>query len=440
MAAFSFARTFVMPTAAAFEALESRCLLSVSYLPTPDHVVIVVEENRSYDSIIGNDSAPYLNSLAQQGALMTDSHGVARPSQPNYLALFSGSTQGVTDDDGPLSFGNSPNLGAYLNAVGRSFAGYSEDLPAAGSTVLTSDKYARKHNPWSDFSNVPAGENLPFSDFPSNFSKLPTVSFVIPNEDHNSHDGSISAADNWLEDHLGDYATWAKTHNSLLIVTYDEAKLNDASQHIPTIIYGANVVSGHYNNTITHCNVLRTVEDMYALPALNDAAGADPILNIWSAPTTPADTIAPTADLSNAPRLRQLKLKYYTFSVKYADNVAVVPGTMDGSDIVVTGPDGYSRAARLVKVSRYRSGPVRVATYQVKAPNGSRWLRSQNGFYQVMMQGNEVSDTNGNFVVAVEIGQFRVFIPRSASPAAVVVAPLAPIFSTTSLHRNEVLD
>ncbi len=68
-------------------------------VPRPDHVVVVVEENHSFDEIVGNtNEAPYLNSLAQAGAVFTNSFGTSHPSQPNYLALFSGSTQGVTDD------------------------------------------------------------------------------------------------------------------------------------------------------------------------------------------------------------------------------------------------------------------------------------------------------------------------------------------------------
>ena len=79
------------------EAIEPRCLLSA--VPTPAHVVVVVEENHSYDEVIGNSGAPYINSLATQGALFTNSYAIEHPSQPNYLDLFSGSNQGVTDDN-----------------------------------------------------------------------------------------------------------------------------------------------------------------------------------------------------------------------------------------------------------------------------------------------------------------------------------------------------
>ncbi|MDB5390601.1 MAG: Phosphoesterase family protein, partial [Planctomycetaceae bacterium] len=79
--------------------LESRVLLSG--VPTPSHIVVVIEENHSYSEVIGSSSAPYINSLAQQGALMTQSFGVQHPSQPNYLDLFSGSNQGVSGDAVP---------------------------------------------------------------------------------------------------------------------------------------------------------------------------------------------------------------------------------------------------------------------------------------------------------------------------------------------------
>src|SRR5262245_57648456 len=78
------------------ELLETRELLSAG-LPRPDHVVIVIEENHSFSQIIGSPAAPYINSLAQQGALFTQSFATTHPSQPNYIQLFSGGTQGVID-------------------------------------------------------------------------------------------------------------------------------------------------------------------------------------------------------------------------------------------------------------------------------------------------------------------------------------------------------
>src|SRR5436309_1145016 len=67
-------------------------------------LLLVMLENHSYSSIVNNSSAPYLNSLIKQYGLATNMTGVAHPSEPNYLALFSGSTQGVKDD-GVYDFG-----------------------------------------------------------------------------------------------------------------------------------------------------------------------------------------------------------------------------------------------------------------------------------------------------------------------------------------------
>lgn len=127
-------------------------------VPRPDHVVMVIEENHNYSEIVGSAGAPYVNSLVQQGVLMTDSTAITHPSQPNYLALFSGSVQGITDDNRPadLPF-STPNLGAELLAAGDTFVGYAESLPTAGfdgdsyTTVAGQNQYVRRHNPWSDF-------------------------------------------------------------------------------------------------------------------------------------------------------------------------------------------------------------------------------------------------------------------------------------------------
>src|SRR5262249_40236253 len=106
--------------------------------PTPDHIVIVIEGNHSPTSIIGNPSAPYMNALAQNGALLTDFYALVHPSQPNYLHIFSGDDQGSTSDTPPTSPYTTPNLGAALLSAGRTFIGYSEDLPSVGSLVTSS--------------------------------------------------------------------------------------------------------------------------------------------------------------------------------------------------------------------------------------------------------------------------------------------------------------
>ncbi|MEV0268216.1 alkaline phosphatase family protein [Hamadaea sp. NPDC050747] len=254
--------------------------VTAAAVPRPDHVVLVMFENKKYSSINGSSSAPYFNSLAGQGAKFTKSFAITHPSQPNYIALFSGSAQGVTDDSCPRSFTGKENLGHQLIAAGFTFTGYSEAMPSDGYTGCSSGTYRRKHNSWVDFDNVPAASNLRYSRFPTDFTTLPTVAFVTPDMCNDMHDCSISTGDTWLKAKLDAYAQWAKTHNSLLIVTFDEDS-NTSVNQIFTVFVGQHVKIGNYSETINHYAVLRTIEDAYGLAPINNAASATPITDIW---------------------------------------------------------------------------------------------------------------------------------------------------------------
>lgn len=216
-------------------------------------VIVVIFENTAYESIIGNTKeAPYFNMIAAEGALMTHSYGMTHPSQPNYMYLFTGDSCGVDSND--CRDLDAPNL--YTKGV--NVVGYSEDLPARGSRVHRHKHYARKHSPWASFINVPDVCNLPFSDFPTNFALLPDVSFVIPNLMNDIHDGSIEQGDKWLRDNLGNLFEWVKDNNSVIIVTFDEDdKAHD--NHIYTVLYGANIFPGEYDQHIDHVNVYDTI-------------------------------------------------------------------------------------------------------------------------------------------------------------------------------------
>lgn len=281
-------------------------------LPVYDHIVIVMEENKDYDEIIDNVKAPYINfTLREEGANFTQMYGEEHNSEGNYFWLFSGSNHNVgfkdvvpsekTHADYPFM---TPNLAKSLIDKGLSFKGYAEDLPAIGCKEEKTVKdgvtiYARKHVPWISFGNVPNGTtietscNLRFADFPTDpakFASLPTVAFVVPNEENDMHNGkpqkSIPAGDLWLQKNLDAYYRWAKEHNSLLIVTFDESdnKTNylgltnpfvqpqnqfkrDLQNRIPTIFAGAHIKPGDYceGKGITHVNILRTIEAMYGL-------------------------------------------------------------------------------------------------------------------------------------------------------------------------------
>ncbi|MDH4234382.1 MAG: alkaline phosphatase family protein [Gallionella sp.] len=251
-------------------------------LPRPDHVVVVIEENRGYSQIMNmRNSHSYIHALARRGMLFTQSYGVTHPSQPNYLALFSGSTQGVTRNSCPHTFRND-NLASSLLAGGYSFASYSESLPAVGDLSCFAGAYQRKHNPVANWqgARLSAELNLRFADFPRDFAKLPTVSFLIPDQDNDMHDGSFETADEWLKNNIDPYVEWAMKHNSLLILTWDEDDGQEGN-HIVTILVGPMVKTGSSDQRINHYSALRTLLDFYGLPAIGASRDAEAIKGVW---------------------------------------------------------------------------------------------------------------------------------------------------------------
>jgi hypothetical protein len=236
--------------------------------------------------------------------------------------LFSGSNQGVTSDGFPPNVPfTTPNLGASLLATSRTFIGYSEDLPSIGFNGSSSGDYVRKHNPWVNWQNaatngIPSISNQPFTSFPADFTSLPTVSFVIPNQVNDMHDPpnnpiAIVNGDNWLQDNLDAYIQWAKTHNSLFILTFDEDDGNH-SNRIVTIFIGQNIVQGQYSEHIDHYTVLRTLEDMYGLPYAGNSDTAFSIVDCWVIPTKIANKIKnESLSLFPNPATESLILNFY---------------------------------------------------------------------------------------------------------------------------------
>jgi len=295
-------------------------------LPRPDHVVVVMFENTTYGDAIGNldpvTGAPYLNSLRAIAANMTRSTGITHPTDPNYLALFSGSTQGITGNSDPRyprgTNLTTPNLAAQLIAKGLTFGNYQQDM---GDTVDQMIAYTGQTYPYlagpngsyfvdenvvgywigTGTNQVPKSVLHDLEDLPEDWSALPTVSFWHAVEDHDGHQGypneKVNDPDNWMRKYLSSYIEWAMTHNSLLIITWDESypAAEDPAlyNHIPTLFIGPMVKAGDYADDIDHYDVLRTIEDMYGLPYAGAAAGATPITSIWQA--TPAPVVALTS-------------------------------------------------------------------------------------------------------------------------------------------------
>jgi len=348
--------------------------------PRYDHVVVVVEENHSQMGIIGNASAPYINSLATAGTSFTNMHALTHPSQPNYLELFSGSNQGALTDGIPLTPDGkttttdpfiTANLAAELRQGGYTFAGYSQTLPSVGSQAATSGNYARKHSPWTNWQNnawtddahppavslvntLPKSVNLPFTSFPAaaNYASLPTLSFVIPDLQNDMHNGTIAQADTWLKTNIDPYYQWAKTHNSLLVVTWDEddSTAND-NNTIPALFAGARVKAGGVvAQSYTSHNLLRTFEDIYALPHAGTAASVRSVVGAFTTdPTVNHITFRQGANSYSGAKDTQIREGAPTTA--YAATTAL---SVDGDDDDVTA--GKQHAQTLIRFDNIIAG------------------------------------------------------------------------------------
>ncbi|WP_426502900.1 alkaline phosphatase family protein [Dactylosporangium sp. McL0621] len=130
--------------------------------------------------------------------------------------------------------------------------------------------------PWPDFDTVPDEASQPYTAWPDDPARLPTVAFVIPNMCNDMHDCAIAAGDAWPHEHLEPDRRWAVTHGSWLIVTFDTDDGSSAN-HILTLVSGAGVTPGHRTSRVNHYSVLRTIEDRYGLAPLGHAVDAGPL-------------------------------------------------------------------------------------------------------------------------------------------------------------------
>ncbi len=238
--------------------------VDTSSLIHPDHIIFLWLENKGFESIIGNRDASFMNSLVRKGALFTNTYAITHPSYPNYVDFFAGQSNGIYSD---ACIDNStlatPNLYTVLKAAGKSFAWYSEDLPATGSNVCMYMNYVEKHNPITVFSNVPGSANKRFTDFPSDYTQLENVVCISPNLVHDMHDGTVKQADTWLKKHLSPLVEWCTTHNSIFVIYFDESESDD-NNRIPVIAVGQPVKAGWQSDTLyDHFSWTKTISAMF---------------------------------------------------------------------------------------------------------------------------------------------------------------------------------
>jgi hypothetical protein len=239
------------------------------------HVVWVVMENTAYSSIIGASKAPYINQLARQCGSATNFEAEAHPSLPNYIAMTSGSTQRITDDDGPSS--HRLNVASIFSQAGSGhWRALEESMPSRCDRSDSGD-YAVRHNPAAYYTNLRT--DCPAQDVP--LQATPQVSarftFVTPNLCHDMHDCNVQTGDRWLRTFLPKVFATAqyKTGRTAVFLAWDEDD-GRQSNHIATLVVAPSVRRGTRAATkFTHYSLLRTTEELLGLrPFLGRAATA----------------------------------------------------------------------------------------------------------------------------------------------------------------------
>jgi hypothetical protein len=241
-----------------------------------------VLENHSYEEIVGNRRASYLDSLARRGLLLTNYFAVAHPSLPNYLALVGGSTFGISSDCTRCSV-SGPSLADQLEATHHTWKGYMESMPTPCFGGALAGRYAKKHNPFAYFTDL-TGDRArcrvhvqPLSAMEADLRSggLPDFSLVIPNLCHDMHDCSVAQGDAWLRSFLPPVIR--QVASGVVVVTFDEDD-GSSGNHVPTLVVGPGVESGGRSAVrYDHYSLLRTIEALFGLPPLRRAAGARPI-------------------------------------------------------------------------------------------------------------------------------------------------------------------
>lgn len=261
-------------------------------VPHLGRVVVVVFENKARDRVLGNPAAPTFAKLARTSATLTNYRAVAHPSLPNYLALVSGSTQGITDDCTSCVVA-APSLADTLEAAGRSWKTYAEGLPRPGFTGPFAGRYAKKHNPLVYFHDVLSapgrlGRVVPFSAFRRDLAAgtLPDFSLVVPNLCNDMHDCPVATGDRWLERFLGPLLGSSQQPGAAVFVVFDESDDSNIGGGgvVPAFVAGPRVRAGARSAVVLdHYSLLRTIEDGWGLPYLGRSARARPITGIWKA-------------------------------------------------------------------------------------------------------------------------------------------------------------
>jgi hypothetical protein len=241
--------------------------------PTWEHVVWIVMENKAASQIVGASSAPYINSLAARCGSASSFFAETHPSLPNYVAMTSGSPQGISDDNAPSS--HPLNVESIFSQLGSNWKSLQESMPS-NCAKASSGQYAVKHNPAAYYTNIAsacAAQDVPLTDPPDISARF---TFVTPNMCSDMHDCNVNQGDAWLGTWLPRFLSTPEYHSgkTAIFLTFDEDDMS-SNNHIATLVVSPSTPAGMVDGAPwNHYSMLRTTEEMLGLPAIGGAVTA----------------------------------------------------------------------------------------------------------------------------------------------------------------------
>ncbi len=269
-------------------------------VPAFDHIVVIMMENHGFPEVIGSSLMPNLNALAKQYVLLSQYYAIRHPSLPNYIGLFSGDTYGITKDC-TTCYLNQPNLADRIEASGRTWKDYQEDMPSP-CFVGSSGDYQQKHNPFMYFDDIRldaarcSQSVVPLTQLDADLAanRLPNFAFIMPNMCNSAHDCSLETADKWLGAMVSKLQNSpALGQNSLIVVLFDEYDGNNASccglparagGQVSALLISPLAKPGFNDSApYSHYSLLKTILAAWSLPDLGNTAlpHTSAILDAW---------------------------------------------------------------------------------------------------------------------------------------------------------------
>jgi hypothetical protein len=261
------------------------------HVPDFTHIFVLVFENKEFGSVIGNSQMPVLNRLARENTLLTQYYAVRHPSLPNYVALIGGDTFNI-DSDCETCYVNSTSLPDLIEAAGRTWRTYQEDMPSACFTGGSSGEYAKKHNPFMYFDPIRTNAArcqagvVPLTQLEADLTggNMPDFAFITPNLCNSGHDCGLDVSDAWIGTQVDRIvASPAYDDSSLIVLTWDEGQgehtccgLTTGGGRVAAVLISPLAKTGFEDDTpYSHYSLLATIADAWKLPRIGHAADAE---------------------------------------------------------------------------------------------------------------------------------------------------------------------